>query len=67
MVECSIHIFTTSMKRKPEQDDIAFYQKKIDAFNFITFNNSMIINIDAEQSYEDELLCIKKNIWDLLV
>lgn len=55
-----------SMKRKPEQIDIGEFQKKINDLESITFQNAKIIEIDASQPYEIELLEIKKNIWNIL-
>lgn len=56
----------TSMMRKPDQRNIAEYQEKIDRLKEITFNNSYILDVDAEQPYEKELLLLTKNIWALL-
>lgn len=55
-----------SMRRKPEQTDISEFQKKIDDLNKLTFQNSNIIDIDASQSYDMELMEIKKEIWACL-
>ena len=57
----------TSMERKPEQKNIDIFQQKIDKLKDITFNNSYIIDIDAERPYNDELLLLKKTIWHLLI
>ncbi len=60
-----IHISAeTSMKRKPEQTDIEVYRHKIEVLDSIRFGGANIIEIDGEQPYEDELLTIKKAIWD---
>lgn len=56
----------TSMARKPEQKDISHFRKKIEQLHAITFQNAQIIDIDAEQDYEEELRCIKKEIWERL-
>ena len=55
-----------SMRRKPEQKEIAVYQKKIDEIRQIGFQGATIIDIDAEQPYESELKEIKKIIWSYL-
>ena len=57
----------TSMERKPEQKNIEVYKQKIDKLQDITFNNSYIIDINAEQPYDEELLLLKRNIWTLLI
>ena len=54
----------TSMARKPEQTDISAMQRKIDELHEITFQNARIIDINAEQPYDQELLEIKKYIWE---
>lgn len=46
--------------------NIEVYQQKIDRMKDITFNKSYIIDVDAEQPYEDELLLLKRTIWNLL-
>lgn len=53
----------TSMSRKPEQTDIKEFQQKIDDLNGITFQGAKIIDINAEQPYEQELLEIKRILW----
>ena len=55
-----------SMKRKPEQTDIDMYRKKIEDLNKITFQGAQIIDIDAEQPYEKEILEIKKILWKFI-
>lgn len=55
-----------SMKRKPEQGNILEFQKKIDDLNCINFQNANIIEIDATQPYETEILEIKKYIWGII-
>ena len=57
----------TSMERKPEQKNIEVYKQKLDKLQDITFNNSYIIDINAEQPYDEELLLLKRNIWTLLI
>ena len=49
----------TSMSRKPEQRNIEQFRNKITSLNKITFQNAKIIDINAEQPYEDELNEIK--------
>lgn len=56
----------TSMERKPEQQDIETFRKKIDDLCSITFGGSRIIDIDASQPYEQELLEIKRILWSLM-
>ena len=56
----------TSMARKPEQKDISEFQGKIDDLKKITFQNAFIIDIDAEQPYDDELLEIKRILWNYI-
>lgn len=53
-----------SMKRKLDQTDISIAQRKIEDLQSIHFQNARIIDIDATQPYEDELLLIKKYIWE---
>lgn len=56
----------TSMARKPEQKNIDLFRKKIEDLNKITFQGARIVDIDAEQPYETELLEIKKILWNLM-
>lgn len=56
----------TSMARKPEQKNIETFRKKIEDLNKITFQGARIVDIDAEQPYEAELIEIKKILWDLM-
>ena len=56
----------TSMRRKPEQKNIKVYQKKIDLLNDVRFKGARIIDIDAEQPREQELLEIKRIIWNAI-
>ena len=53
-----------SMARKPEQEDPEVFQKKIDDLMEITYQNANIVDIDASQPYEQELLEVKQLIWD---
>ena len=55
-----------SMRRKDDQTDITVVQGKIDDLRSITFQGARIVDIDAAQPYEQELLAIKKIIWDYL-
>ncbi len=52
-----------SMKRKPEQTDIEVFQKKIDELNRLRFQGARIVDINAAQSYESELLDIKRAVF----
>ena len=54
----------TSMKRKPEQKNIQFFQNKIDILNWIEFPKSIVINIDGECLLEEVLLEVKRQIWN---
>lgn len=57
----------TSMKRKPEeQTDLNAVERKIDGVSSLEFNNSYLVNIDAEEKFEKELLIIKQQIWECL-
>ncbi len=56
----------TSMARKPEQTEIELFRKKIEDLNRITFSGADIVDIDAEQPYEQELIQIKGILWDLI-
>ena len=56
----------TSMARKPEQKNIELFRRKIEDLNRITFQNARIIDINAEQPYEHELLEIKRILWSLM-
>ena len=56
----------TSMRRKPEQKDVAVFAEKLRRLREITFQNACIIDVDAEQDYAAELLAVKQLIWDRL-
>lgn len=56
----------TSMHRKPEQDNIDEFRKKADDLKNITFQEARIIEIDAQQPYDQELLSIKSVLWSLI-
>lgn len=56
----------TSMSRKPEQKNIDLFRRKIEDLNKISFQGARIIDINAEQPYESELLEIKKILWSLM-
>lgn len=56
----------TSMIRKPEQKDIEAFRRKAENLKKITFQNAEIIDINAEQPYEEELLEIKRILWERL-
>ena len=56
----------TSMTRKPEQKNIETFRRKIEELNKITFQGATIVDVDAEQPYEVELLEIKRILWSLM-
>jgi len=56
----------TSMARKPEQKNIETFRRKIEELNKITYQGATIVDIDAEQPYEVELLEIKRILWSLM-
>jgi thymidylate kinase len=56
----------TSMKRKPEQRNTEIYQKKIDNLRMISFQNAKIVDIDGEQSMENEIMEIRRKIWEMI-
>ncbi len=53
----------TSMLRKPDQVDIEHFRKKSEELREIHFQHANIIDINAEQPYDQELLEIKKILW----
>lgn len=53
----------TGLKRKIEHKDIAFHQRKISELNELHFQGAKIIEVDAEKSYELEILEIKRELW----
>ena len=55
-----------SMRRKPEQTNIEVYREKKRMLEIIGFQGAPIIDIDAQAPYEEELLVIKRYIWDML-
>ena len=55
-----------SMRRKDDQTDITVVRSKIEDLRSITFQGAHIVDVDAAQPYEEELLAIKKIIWDYL-
>lgn len=55
-----------SMKRKQDQTDKSVVESKINDLKSITFQDSLIYDINAMQPYETELLEIKKMIWNNL-
>jgi len=56
-----------SMARKPEEHhDINPLRQKVMAVKSLRFEGSKMIEVDAEQPYEEELLYIKKKIWECL-
>lgn len=56
----------TCMNRKPEHKDRAYFENKINALSQLTFSGANIVEINAEQNYDEELLEIKRHIWNLL-
>lgn len=56
----------TSMNRKPDQKNIKDYENKIELLKRITYHGAKIVDIDGEQPYENEVLEIKRLIWDML-
>lgn len=56
----------TCMNRKPQHKDRDYFSKKIADLNELKYEGSLVIDIDAEQPYEQELLEIKKHIWERL-
>ena len=55
-----------SMRRKPEQTNIEVYREKKRLLETISFQGATIIDIDALAPYEEEILNIKRYIWNLL-
>lgn len=53
----------TSMKRKPEQTCIESFRAKIQEISQINFQNATIIEVDAEDTFDNEILEIKRIIW----
>ena len=53
----------TCISRKPENRNRDVFEKKIRDLNQLKFQGAKIIDIDAEQPYEKELLEIKKHLW----
>lgn len=56
----------TSKNRKPEQSDILENKKKIDDLRSIHFQGVKIYEVNAELPYEEELLSIKRILWELI-
>ena len=54
----------TCMNRKEEHKDKEAYQRKLNDVGELKYSLSRLIEIDAEQSYEDEVLEIKRMIWE---
>lgn len=55
-----------SMRRKPENNRADIEQKHQIA-NQLTFNSSRVVMIDAEMPYEQEIIKIKKAIWETIL
>ena len=56
----------TCLSRKPEHVDGAFFGKKIEELMQLKYQGANIIEVDAEQSYDEELLFIKKVLWQYI-
>ena len=56
----------TCISRKEEHKDTAYFEKKIADLSELKYEKTELIDIDAEQSFEEELLQIKKLIWERL-
>lgn len=56
----------TCLRRKPEHTDHDYFLKKIEDMQSIKYDGINVIEISAEQSYEQEILQIKRYIWNLL-
>lgn len=56
---------SVSMARKPEEQiDIKSVQNKIEGIRSLKFEKSNLIEVNAEENYDDELLFIKQQIWE---
>lgn len=55
-----------SMRRKHDQSDITVAKSKINDLLSIGYQGARVIDIDAEQEYDKELLEIKKYIWSII-
>ncbi len=56
----------TCMERKASHTDEEYFRTKIESLKGLSYPMTRVIEIDAEQDYENELLTIKKEIWKLL-
>lgn len=57
----------TAMSRKPnEHFDIKPIEFKVKAVKSLKFEHSLLIEVDAEQAYDKELLIIKRKIWECI-
>ena len=56
----------TCLNRKPENTNRVMFEKKISDLNRLHFQNANIVNIDAEKTYSEELLTIKKYLWNYI-
>ncbi len=54
-----------AFERKPEHS-FALIKKKCESLDSLNFNNSTIINIDANKPYDQVLLNLKREIWAIL-
>ena len=53
----------TCMTRKTEHVNKDYFERKIIELNQLNFQGANIVEVDAEQSYETELLFIKRILW----
>ena len=53
----------TGLRRKMEHNDLAFHQRKIKELKKLHYQGAHIIEVDAEQPYEMEILDIKRLLW----
>jgi len=54
-----------SMQRKPEENtDYNYLKYKTESLKELSFENSLIYEIDAEKSYDEVLIEIKRAIWN---
>ena len=56
----------TCIKRKPEHTNRVMFEKKIEELNKLSYQGATIVDINAELPYEEELLSIKKYLWNYI-
>lgn len=54
------------MNRKEEHTSREYFENKIKELKELNFQNAKIIEINAEQPYEEEILLIKKVLWKFI-